>query len=29
GLSPHEIVSTMIVLGFPAALGAALARLVV
>lgn len=29
GLSPHEIVSTTIVLGFPAALGAALARLVV
>ena len=29
GLSPREIVSTMIVLGFPAALGAALARLVV
>jgi putative integral membrane protein (TIGR02587 family) len=28
-LSPHEIASTMIVLGFPAALGAALARLVV
>lgn len=29
GLSPPDIVSTMIVLGFPAALGAALARLVV
>jgi putative integral membrane protein (TIGR02587 family) len=29
GVSPHEVVSTMIVLGFPAALGAALARLVV
>ena len=29
GFSPHEVVSAMIVLGFPAALGAALARLVV
>lgn len=29
GWSPHEVASTMIVLGFPAALGAALARLVV
>lgn len=29
GFSPHETVSAMIVLGFPAALGAALARLVV
>lgn len=29
GLSPHEIASTVIVLGFPGALGAALARLVV